>query len=126
VSIGDLARLGRVLSANGRLGQRQIIPARIVDDLVSGGDRQAWTSGQWAEVFAPISRKMSYRSGWYTIDGDPQVLFAMGVHGQNLFIDRANDIVIAKFSSWSLPTDGRSLWLTHAAVAEIGRCLSQA
>ena len=123
---GDLARLGRLLSANGRLGQRQIIPGRIVDDLVSGGDRRAWTAGHWAEVFAPISRKMSYRSGWYTIDGDPQVLFAVGVHGQNLFIDRANDIVIAKFSSWSQPTDGRSLWLTHTAVAEIGRCLSQA
>ena len=125
-SIGDLARLGRVLSANGRLGQRQIIPSRIVDDLVSGGDRRAWTAGQWAEVFAPMSRKMSYRSGWYTVDGEPQVLFAMGVHGQNLFIDRANDIVIAKFSSWSQPTDGRALWLTHTAVAEIGRRLSQA
>ena len=70
-SIGDLARLGRVLSANGRLGQRQIVPSRVVDDLVSGGDRRAWTAGQWAEVFAPISRKMSYRSGWYAIDGDP-------------------------------------------------------
>jgi hypothetical protein len=54
------------------------------------------------------------------------VLFAMGVHGQNLFIDRANHIVIAKFSSWSQPTDGRALWLTHTAVAEIGSCLSQA
>ncbi len=125
-TVGDLARLGRLLSASGRLGQRQIIPGRIVDDLVSGGDRRAWTSGQWAEVFAPISRRMSYRSGWYTIDGDPQVLFAMGVHGQNLFIDRANDIVIAKFSSWSQPTDGRAMWLTHTAAAEIARCLSQA
>jgi CubicO group peptidase (beta-lactamase class C family) len=125
-SIGDLARLGRVLSANGRRAQRQIVPSRVVEDLVSGGDRAAWTDGQFAEVFAPISRKMSYRSGWYTVDDDPQVLFALGVHGQNLFIDRANDIVIAKFSSWSQPVDGQALWLTHAAVAEIGRCLSQA
>jgi hypothetical protein len=55
---------------------------------------------------------------------EDELLFAMGVHGQNLFIDRANHIVIAKFSSWSQPTDGRALWLTHTAVAEIGRCLS--
>ena len=125
-SIGDLARLGRLLSANGRLGQRQVIASRIVDDLVSGGDRGAWTAGQWAEVFAPISRTMSYRSGWYTVDGDLQLLFAMGAHGQNLFIDRANHIVIAKFSSWSQLTDERALWLTHIAAAEIGRRLSQA
>lgn len=123
-TIRDLARLGRIISNDGRQGDRQILPSRVIDDLESGGDRRAWASGQWAEAFAPISRNMSYRSGWYTIDGDPQILFAMGVHGQNLFIDRANKIVIAKFSSWSQPTDGRALWLSHAAVDEIRRCLS--
>ena len=109
-----------------REGMAMLVERAIERTGVATPGGRVWTAGQWAEVFAPISRKMSYRSGWYTVDGDPQVLFAMGVHGQNLFIDRANDIVIAKFSSWSQPTDGRALWLTHTAVAEIGRRLSQA
>ncbi|CCD93359.1 putative Beta-lactamase family protein; 6-aminohexanoate-dimer hydrolase [Bradyrhizobium sp. ORS 375] len=123
-TIGDLARLGQVLADGGVVDQRQVVPARIIDDLVNGGDRAAWSNGQWSEAFAPISRTMAYRSGWYTVDGDPQILFAMGVHGQNLFVDRANDVVVAKFSSWAQPTDNRALWLTHTGVAEIGRCLA--
>ncbi|MDB5967419.1 MAG: hypothetical protein JWQ72_3919, partial [Polaromonas sp.] len=53
-----------------------------------------------------------------------QTLFAMGVYGQNLFVDRANGIVVAKFSSWAEPTDYRALGLTHMAFAEIRRCLT--
>lgn len=122
-TVGDLARLGRLVSMSGRQGDRQLVPARVIDDLAAGGDRQAWTSGQWAEAFAPISRTMSYRSGWYTVDRHPQVLFAMGIHGQNLLIDRASQIVMAKFSSWPQPIDGRAIWLTHSAFDEIRRCL---
>jgi hypothetical protein len=50
----------------------------------------------------------------------------MGIHGQNLFIDAANNIVIAKVSSWAQPVDGQSIWLTHKAVAEFARCLAGA
>jgi hypothetical protein len=47
----------------------------------------------------------------------------MGIHGQNLFLDRPNRIVIAKFSSWAAPNDYRALALTHMAVREIRRVL---
>lgn len=119
----DLARLGQAVSLDGALGSRQVFPSHIAPGLVSAGDRQAWSSGQWGESFSPISRNMSYRSGWYTVDGDPQILFAMGVHGQNLFIDRKSKTVMAKFSSWPQPVDGRTMWLTHAAFDEVRRCL---
>ncbi|MGY3454010.1 serine hydrolase domain-containing protein [Bradyrhizobium sp. USDA 4353] len=119
----DLARLGQVVCLDGSSGSAKIFPSHIVQGLATGGDRKAWSSGQWGESFAPISRSMSYRSGWYTIDTDPDILFAMGIHGQNLFVDRKNKIVMAKFSSWPQPVDGRTMWLTHAGFDELRRCL---
>jgi len=38
--------------------------------------------------------------------------FAMGFTDKNLFIDRANRIVVAKLSSWKKPIDYVPLWLT--------------
>ena len=48
---------------------------------------------------------MRYRSQWYVQDGDAPLLFALGVHGQNVFVDRTNQIVIAKCSSQAAPLD---------------------
>jgi hypothetical protein len=39
-------------------------------------------------------------------------MFAMGIHGQNLFIDRANRIVVAKLS-WKQRIGYVPLWATH-------------
>jgi hypothetical protein len=125
-TVRDLARLGHVVSLDGALTNRQVFPSHIVQGLAGGGDRKAWSSGQWGEPFSAISRNMSYRSGWYTVDGETPILFAMGVHGQNLFIDRNSKIVVAKFSSWPQPVDGRAMWLTHAAFDEVRRCLQLA
>jgi CubicO group peptidase (beta-lactamase class C family) len=122
-TVRDLARLGHVVSLDGAPGNRQVFSIPIVQGLASGGDRKAWSSGQWGESFSAISRNMGYRSGWYTVDGETPILFAMGVHGQNLFIDRKNKIVVAKFSSWPQPVEGRTMWLTHAAFDEVRRCL---
>ncbi|WP_271609921.1 serine hydrolase domain-containing protein [Bradyrhizobium sp. CCBAU 21359] len=119
----DLARLGQVVCLDGSSGSAQIFPNHVVHGLAADGDRKAWSSGQWGESFAPISRGMSYRSGWYTVDTDPEILFAMGIHGQNLFVDRKNKIVMAKLSSWPQPVDGRTMWLTHAGFDEVRRRL---
>jgi hypothetical protein len=54
------------------------------------------------------------------------MLFAMGVHGQNLFVDRDNRIVIAKLSSQASRTDYQALPLTHRAVAEFRRLIDDA
>ena len=67
---------------------------------------------------------MSYRSGWYALHDAPQTLFAMGIHGQNLFVDRINRVVVAKTSSWAAPTVNLALWLTHAQVLPRARRLA--
>jgi len=85
-------------------------------------NRKAWPSREPRVFLAPIRRRMSYRNDWYTIDDDPLILFAMGVHGQNLFVDRKNAMIIAKFSSRGERIDPRALMPTHASVAEFRYC----
>jgi CubicO group peptidase (beta-lactamase class C family) len=125
-TLRDFARLGQLVLMDGRRDSNAIVPADWIDDIRHNGDSQAWQQGQWRDSFASISRNMHYRSGWYVIDDAPQLLFAMGIHGQNLFIDAANNIVIAKVSSWAQPVEGLSIWLTHRAVSEFARCLAEA
>jgi CubicO group peptidase (beta-lactamase class C family) len=92
-----------------------------IDDILGNGDRQAWKDGEWAKLLA--YRSMSYRGGWYVIDDEPGTLFAMGIHGQNLFVDQADRLVMAKLSSQGSPVDLPAWTLTHAALPELRRCL---
>lgn len=120
-TVRDLARLGQLIVDGGRNGSRQVVPRAWIADVESNGDREAWRSGEFAASFG--RREMSYRSGWYAVHDAPGILFAMGIHGQNLFIDRANRLVIAKMSSQANPIDADAVALTHMAVAEIRRCV---
>ena len=69
---------------------------------------------------------MRYRSQWYVQDGAAPLLFGLGIHGQNLFVDRTHGIVIAKVSSQALPMDRERIALTMRAVAAIRRFLAGA
>ncbi|MGJ4953285.1 serine hydrolase domain-containing protein [Bradyrhizobium sp. HKCCYLS20291] len=124
-TLRDFARLGQLMLSGGRRGSQTIIPEAWLDDIRHNGDIKAWRDGQWRDSFAAISRNMHYRSGWYVTNDQPQLLFAMGIHGQNLFVDAANRIVIAKLSTWPQPVEGQSIWLTHQAVAEFTRVLRE-
>ena len=48
----------------------------------------------------------------------------MGIHGQNVFVDLANNIVIAKFSSQAPPLDVGLIAGTGAMVAALRKALS--
>jgi CubicO group peptidase (beta-lactamase class C family) len=122
-TVRDFARVGQLVLAKGQGTSGEVVPTAWLDDIAGNGDPEAWREGQWGESFAAISRKMRYRSGWYVVDDEPQILFAMGIHGQNLLVDAANRIVIAKLSSQNDPIDPRAMWLTHQAVPEFRRCI---
>lgn len=114
----DFARLGqRVLE-----GGAGVLPEAWLEDIVHGGDARAWAEGEFAKGFPGMS--MRYRSGWYVVDAPTPMIFAMGIHGQNLFVDRAAGLVVAKVSSQDDPTDPRAIGLTHRMVAELRRLLT--
>jgi len=122
-TIRDFARIGQLVMRNGRREQADIVPADWIADIETGGDHDAWTNGEWGRLFSFAGHSMRYRSGWYVIDDEPKTLFAMGIHGQNLFVDRTNRIVIAKMSSQDNRIDYPAVLLTHKAVDEFRRCL---
>jgi CubicO group peptidase (beta-lactamase class C family) len=111
----DLARLGQVVADGGACEGRQIIPAAWIDDIAHNGSADAWDAG----VFAPFfpGRRMHYRNKWYADLGEPPLLFALGIHGQYLFVDRRNRVVIVMMSSQADPLDAELISLTMTAVS---------
>lgn len=119
----DLARVGWLVLQQGRAADgRAVVPAAWIDDTWQGGDAAAWNQGEFAAGFAGM--KMRYRSGWYVVDDAPGMLFAMGIHGQHLFVDPRSELVIAKLSSQNQPIDAIATARTLRAVAAIRRALA--
>ena len=116
-TLRDLARAGQWL-----------IEARpqFLEDLARG-DAQAWSAGDLAQYFPGLP--MRYRQQWYTLDAAKgekaaPLVFGWGIHGQFLFVDRANQIVIAKLSSQALPIDVARNALTLRAVSQLRKFLA--
>lgn len=120
-TLRDFARLGQLLLDDGTSGAVQVLPPSWIDDIAGHGDRQAWARGEFAAGFAGMA--MHYRSGWYVANTAPQLLFALGIHGQHLFVDRSHRLVIAKLSAQPQALDTAAMALMLRAVAEVRRCL---
>lgn len=93
----DLARVGQLVVERGG----EAIDKRFVDDLLSGGSRAHWKSGDLADSFDAAS----YRSCWYCLADDPEVVVGSGIHGQTLYVDARRNVVVAKQSHWPTALD---------------------
>ena len=113
----DLARIGQLINFNGIRSDKIVVPKCWIDDIKFGGDREAWQNGNMEVDFPGLD--ILYRSHCYTIQGESPLFFGFGIHGQFLFADSSNDIVIAKFSSQSLPIDVLQNMLTMAVAKKI-------
>ena len=113
----DLARLGQLIAQGGARDGRQIIPAAWIDDITRNGDAEAWNRGDFAHLFPGAA--MHYRDKWYVTREDTPMLFGLGVNGQNLFIDRARQLVVAKFSSQESALDVPAIEVTMGMVARL-------
>jgi len=108
VTLRDLARVGQWMIEN---------PRPWLEDIERNGERAAWDAGSFAAYFPGLP--MRYRSQWYVLEGRSPLVFGLGIHGQNLFVDRASELVIAKVSSQAEPLDARRMTLTMQAVSQI-------
>jgi CubicO group peptidase (beta-lactamase class C family) len=113
VTARDLARVGQWMLEQ---------PSPWIEDIEAQGDRAAWDAGSFAAYFPGLP--MKYRSQWYVLEGKSPLIFALGIHGQNLFIDRRNQLVIAKLSSQAMPLDAARIALTMRAVSRLRTHLS--
>ena len=121
VTARDLARVGQLVAESGSRGREQVVPASWIDDIAHHGDAGAWAIGSLLDVFPGLP--MRYRSKWYVLDEEAQLLFGWGIHEQHLFVDRRNAIVIAKMSSQALPVDVPRMAKTLKTVSQIRSAL---
>ena len=113
VTARDLARVGQWMIEH---------PSPWIEDLEAKGDRAAWDAGSFVAYFPGMP--MKYRSQWYVLEGKSPLIFGLGIHGQHLFIDRKNEVVIAKLSSQAMPLDAARIALTMRAVSQLRNALS--
>jgi CubicO group peptidase (beta-lactamase class C family) len=111
VTLRDLARVGVWVLEQG-----------LTERFERDGEPSAWAAGDLAPYYPGLP--MRYRSFWYVVDGAAPLAFGMGIHGQNLFIDRVNDLVIAKLSSQAMPMDAARIGLTMRAISEVRKLLA--
>jgi len=110
-TLRDLARVGLWVLEQGK-----------TERFEREGDPKAWAAGDMAPYYPGLP--MRYGSKWYVVDGPAPLAFGMGIHGQNLFVDRVNGIVIAKLSSQAAPMDAARIALTMRAVSELRKFLA--
>lgn len=97
----DLARFGQMMCDGGRFNDHQIIPERWVHDCLTGGSREAWQRGSM-NFLLPLGK---YRNKWYQTGNPAGAFFALGIHGQWIYVDPATNVVIVKLSSQPDPVD---------------------
>ena len=92
----DLSRLGRVMLGGGLLEGRRVVPAAWVADTVAGGNPAAAAGS----AYQAIHPNGSYRNQWWVTGNERGNYYAVGIHGQYVWVDPPSNSVIVKFSSW--------------------------
>ncbi len=96
-TLRDMARLGLLMAEDGTRGDKQIIPAEWINDTRANGDREQWLAGDFADDYADWP--MRYRNKWYVMGGHDAPYLGIGIHGQFLYVDPANEFVAVQFSA---------------------------
>ncbi len=95
MTLRDFARWGAFVLHRGKVGEQQVLPAHIFDNIFSGGDQVAFAAAGYETL-----PDWSYTSQWWIRHVDGRVCpQARGAYGQFLYIDPAHDLVIARFGS---------------------------
>ncbi|VXB45220.1 6-aminohexanoate-dimer hydrolase [Microbacterium sp. 8M] len=121
-SLRDLLRFGTLFLRDGAaMDGRQVLPsAWIAETLAGAPDSRAAFANAAEPTLMPGGM---YRNGfWFPYPGS-DVLLALGIHGQMVYINRAANVVAAKLSSWPTPQDGERLLWTIRAFDAVARTI---
>ncbi len=94
LTLRDLARFGEMMRLGGRYNGRQIVPAVVIDDIRTGGDREQFAGAGYTQLPG-----WSYRRMWWVSHNEHGAFAARGIHGQAVYVDPAAEMVVARFAS---------------------------
>jgi CubicO group peptidase (beta-lactamase class C family) len=116
-TLRDLARFAEMLRMGGEWRGVRIVPAAAINDIVHGGNRQAFAASEQGKSL----KGWSYRDMWWITNNSHRAYMARGVHGQAIYIDPVAEMTIVRLASTYLSSnmliDPLSL-PAYAAVAE--------
>lgn len=98
----DLLRFGAMMIGDGRVDGVQVVPGDWIEDTLHGTDE---ARAQFAASSYANMGDWHYRNQVWVRGGERPVMFAMGIHGQLIYMDRARQFVAMKFSSQPRPVD---------------------
>ncbi|QND72122.1 serine hydrolase domain-containing protein [Tardiphaga robiniae] len=113
----DLARIGEMMRLGGIANGRRIVAQDWVSDTITNGSAEAWRAGKFVE-WLPEGR---YRNKWYQTGNASGAFFALGIHGQYLYVNPRAEMVVAKFSSQPEPVDNNLKRLNLALFDTLAR-----
>ncbi len=121
-ALRDLVRVGALMLDDGAaLTGKQVVPAAWVADTLAG---DADTRGAFAAC--PVDNGMPggmYRNQFWLPYPDDNVLLALGIHGQMIYVNRAAGLIAAKVSCWPRPQEPAKLYATVRAFGAVSAAL---
>ena len=97
VALRDLGRIGQLFLEGGRVGGSQVVPGWWIADCCRLNSRPFHPSSSGADL-----QSASYHNQWWRVN---ERLFALGLHGQMIAIDREAELVVVFVSSPPEPKD---------------------
>lgn len=94
----DLTRIGRLMLGGGAIGGRRVVSEEWTASTMRGGDPAKWRS-----VKRAIHPNGSYRNQWWATGNERGNVYAVGIHGQYIWLDPVADVVIVKYSTSPSP-----------------------
>ncbi|MGO2520534.1 MAG: serine hydrolase domain-containing protein [Microbacterium sp.] len=95
----DLARIGELMLGGGALDSERIVSEAWVRQTLAGGDPQLARG----LAIQRTHENAAYRNQWWSTGNERGNVYAVGIHGQYVWLDPLTDTVIVKLSSCPEP-----------------------
>jgi CubicO group peptidase (beta-lactamase class C family) len=122
-ALRDLVRFGSIFLSDGVAfsGRRVLSPGWVEETLAGAPDSAAVFASSSDAVWMPGGM---YRNQLWFPSARRDVLLALGIHGQMIYVNRTAGVVAAKLSSWPTPQDPAKLLGTIAAFDAVAASLA--
>lgn len=90
----DMGMFGEMIRQEGFFNNQQILPKSLIQDIMKGGNKEAFSRSAYASL-----EGWSYRNMWWHSHNEHGAFAARGVHGQTIYIDPVAEMVLVRFSS---------------------------
>jgi hypothetical protein len=97
ITARDAAQFGQMILQNGLFNGQQIIPASVAKRILRPGDPAPFNrfyQDPWYEQVA-----FAYHDQWWTFNNTHKGVSALGIHGQQIYLDSTAQMVVVKQSS---------------------------